>query len=170
MTSVIILIALGYSLSHLIYTLYNDIVVKILSNILIKRLATFCSQHLKEIEVSHTYGYYNSKCHWNSYNEYIMNKDEVEVVAVICTSKRSSNSFIHFINYHKRSNSYYDITLGTAGTYYDNYYKVGFCDFSDDENMGARLDEFKYWAIDRCFKNKIVRKLYKKLQSKYEII
>lgn len=152
--------------------LYHTLILKVLSNILRKRLYNFSIENLEKIQIAPTYGYRNQRCHWNAYNEYLMNTECVEVIAVVTISKTDFKPYIHFINYQNISDFYFDITLGSSGMCYFDYYMIGFCDLSIEyiENMDNKLTELKYWAIDRCFDNKLVRALYKKLQDKYEII
>lgn len=148
---------------------------ELLIGILRKRAIKFIKENFDYIEnknIAICHGYDNNRCHWNSYTEYRMNRENVKVIATVCITPNDKNIFVHFINYDTQSNYYYDLTLGTCNIIYQYQYIIGECDFSSDEieNMGLRLGEFKYWIIDRSFKNKFVRKFYKWLEDKYNII
>lgn len=146
-----------------------------LVSILKKRAVKFVKENLKEIsneKMCISTGYQNHMCHWNSYNEFLINPDKYDVVATICTTNNEKGAFVHFINKNKDNGNYVDFTLGTSGMVYYTQYEVGVCDlgYENIEDMGDRLLELKYWLIDRCFKNKYIISYYKKLEDKYTII
>lgn len=148
---------------------------KFLINILRKRAIKFIKENFDYIESENMaicHGYCNNKCHWNSYTEFRLNPENTKVIATVCITPNDRDIMAHFINYNTDGNYYYDVTFGTSNIIYDYQYIIGECDFDSDEveNMGIRLGEFKYWLIDRSFKNKFVRKFYKWLEDKYCII
>lgn len=148
---------------------------KFLINILRKRAVKFIKENFDYIESENMaicHGYCNNKCHWNSYTEFRLNPENTKVIATVCIKPNDRDIMAHFINYNTDGNYYYDVTFGTSNIIYDYQYIIGECDFDSDEveNMGIRLGEFKYWLIDRSFKNKFVRKFYKWLEDKYCII
>lgn len=149
--------------------------INFLSSILHKRAINFVREnfdYIKNDKMAICKGYANHKCHWNSYTEYRFNPDSIKVIATMCISADYNNIMCHFINYESTKDYYYDVTLGTSNIIYKYQYIIGECEFSDKEieNMGERLEEFKYWIIDRSFKNKYVRKFYKWLEDRYNII
>lgn len=146
---------------------------KFLVNILTKRAVKFIKENFDYIEndnLAVSIGYQNYKCHWNSYNDYMISNNPV--VATICISPNDKSIFVHFINYNKDKNYYYDVTLGSSNIIYYYQYLLGECDLDkkEVENMDKKLVELKYWLIDRSFKNKFIRKFYKWLEDKYNII
>lgn len=147
--------------------------VEFFTKILRKRAIKFTKENFDYIEnedLAVTTGYYNHKCHWNAYNDYIISKNKV--VATICISPSDNEIFCHYINCNQEKGYYYDVTFGSAQFIYYYQYPVGVCDLSIDEieNMDTKLDEFKKWLISKSFKNKLVIKFYHWLEDKYNII
>lgn len=149
--------------------------VGIFTGILRKRAIKFIKENFEYIEskdMAICHGYFNSRCHWNSYTEFRTHPENTKVIATVCINANEGDIMVHFINYDTDRNCYYDLTLGTCNIIYEYQYVIGECDFSlgEIENMGERLSEFKHWIIDRSFKNKFVRKFYRWLKDKYNII
>ncbi|MGL5191352.1 MAG: hypothetical protein ACRC7S_17055 [Cetobacterium sp.] len=127
-------------------------------------------KYIENENIATSIGYQNHKCHWNSYNNFMVSENPV--YATVCISPNDKTAFIHFINKDKDNGHYYDITLGSLNIIYYYQYLIGECDLSrtEIENMDDKLIELKYWLIDKSFKNKYIRKFYKWLEDKYNII
>lgn len=114
-------------------------------------------------------GFRNAKCQWNSYNEQLLYGEHIKVMAVMCLGK--TDVFVHFINYDSTTGKYYDITLGTSGLFYEDYYVIGESIECEDNlgyylNMDKRLMDLKKWVIDKCHTNKYVNKYLKRCLDK----
>lgn len=143
--------------------------------ILRKKAIKFAKANLKKIDstqLSVCRGYYNHKCHWNSYTEFRIDPKAYDVIACITISVDEDFAMAHFINYDKENDCYFDTTLGTSVITDFVIYEIGVCDLSVEkcEDMNQRLGEVKGWIIDRCFTNKYVRKFFKKWHNRFNII
>lgn len=146
--------------------IFEKLIVPWLRDILGKRAYKFAKEKLKPVEInSFSTGYFNYKCHWNTFNDMKVNNSEVYAVIIY-----NGSISAHFINYDVKGNYFYDITLGSAIHKYE-VYMVGEAVLENNfENMDEKLGELKNWMIDRAFSSKILRKLFKIINNTYCIV
>lgn len=174
MNSILVALFIFITTISVLYTIISLIAklsLEYLKKYLYKKVRQYCENNLTKISLVPSYGYYNFMCHWNSYNRALLDANEdLEVVACVCVDDICS--FSHIINYSKSENYYYDFTLGTSSLFrYDTYLVKHYdINFNDVVNMDDYLIELKYYLIDKSIQNKLLRKLYYKLEDKFTII
>lgn len=103
-------------------------------------------KYLDGSEVKHTITLKNKKCHQNSYDLYVKDKNFKIKIAWCIENNDISNSFIHFLNYNIETKEYVDETLGGESRFYTYYILPDNFLYRHIDKEDASPDSWLGWA------------------------